>query len=250
MSLKYQLPFFLFVSAFSAGIFSNEAPESTAANSGPSAGSVDDLHARMRANCPHAVKSHNAEIDALEKRQPTISQVSRPAMQRELLSMAERDQIARRSWNINNNDRNSPEVVAVRNVDAVNLRRFKQILRWDGFPNAKMVGYDGVAAAWLLLQHADSDPNFQRQWLPSIRVLASHGDLSFEQYALLVDRVRLARGQPQLYGSQLTIKDGVLEPLPVQNAGSLDQRRLTLGMGSEDDYLCLSRESAGPVPTK
>ena len=248
MPMDFRVLPLLFVSTYPAYAFSSESSESAVGNAGPNTESVDNLHARMREKCPHAVEAHNAQIDALEKRQPDISHVSRPALQRELLLMVERDQSARQAWNINNNDQNSPEIIAAKRVDADNLRRFKQIIRWDGFPNAKMVGYNGVAAAWLLLQHADSDPNFQHQWLPVVKVLASHGDLSFEQYALLVDRVRLAQGKPQLYGSQLTMTDGVLNPLPVEDSQGLDRRRLALGMSVEDDYLCLSRVSTGPAP--
>jgi hypothetical protein len=47
-------------------------------------------------------------------------------------------------------------------VDAANTARMKRIVAERGWPGRSLVGDDGAQAAWLLVQHADHDPAFQR----------------------------------------------------------------------------------------
>ena len=47
-------------------------------------------------------------------------------------------------------------------VDAVHTARLKAIVAAHGWPTVAQVGQDGADAAWLLAQHADKDPAFQR----------------------------------------------------------------------------------------
>jgi hypothetical protein len=89
--------------------------------------------------------------------------------------MVARDQAARRNW-----DPSEPEPPDVVSVDQDNLIALKHILIQHEFPTAKMVGYNGVSSAWLLLQHLDRDQELQRVWLPAITSRARTGELSYE----------------------------------------------------------------------
>jgi hypothetical protein len=52
-----------------------------------------------------------------------------------------------------------------REIDARNTARMRAIVRERGWPGRSMVDEDGAHAAWLLVQHADADPAFQRTCL-------------------------------------------------------------------------------------
>jgi len=93
-------------------------------------------------------------------------------------------------------------------VDAENLPWLKQTIAHKGWPTRSMVGDEGAHAAWLLVQHADSDPAFQRHCLDLLIVAAADGEAGQQAVAYLTDRVHLAEGRPQEYGTQVIAREG------------------------------------------
>lgn len=87
-------------------------------------------------------------------------------------------------------------------TDAENTKRLQAIVAEHGWPNRELVGQEGAHAAWLLVQHADAAPEFQAAVLEVIEPLVARGEVERGDYALLTDRVLVARGEPQLYGTQ------------------------------------------------
>jgi len=53
----------------------------------------------------------------------------------------------------------------MRRVDAENAGRLGEIVERHGWPTYSLVGKNGANAAWLLVQHADLSPKFQRRCL-------------------------------------------------------------------------------------
>ena len=125
-------------------------------------------------------------------------------------------------------------------VDGANLSRIQEILDQFGFPNVAQVGRDGVSTFFLLVQHA-SDVQLQRRALDLAKPLMESRQLSRQQYALLTDRVRLAEGKKQLYGTQTDKVDGEIVLKPVEDIDHLDDRRAKMAMGSSKEYLDLIR---------
>lgn len=82
---------------------------------------------------------------------------SHPALRTELLELQRVDQEVRASGSIAASE--------MGDVDAGNTARLKAIIAEYGWPTRSMVGEDGASAAWLLAQHADRDPEFQRSVL-------------------------------------------------------------------------------------
>lgn len=72
--------------------------------------------------------------------------------------------------------------------------------------------------AWLIAQHANHDIAFQQKALIELGKLRS--PIALTQYAFLLDRMLLNRGEPQHFGTQLD-KQGLLAPIngyiPFQN---------------------------------
>jgi hypothetical protein len=198
-------------------------------------------------NCPRAVASSKIQQRfADQRRASSIKAVTRPALQRELLLLAEQDQDARRFAISSDAGHSGKDVdmAYMNDVDSANLRRLKQIIRQGGFPTARMIGYNGMQAAWLLVQHADSDPAFQAQMLPVLTRRVHRGELDPQNYALLTDRVLLAQGKSQRYGTQFELREGVLTVRALDDPSHVDQRRRTLGLIPLQDYACILKATA------
>jgi Family of unknown function (DUF6624) len=102
---------------------------------------------------------------------------------------------------------------------------------YEVWPGRRLVGDDGSRAAWLIAQFSIDDPGLQKRCLEALDVAVAYGDADPVHYAYLVDRVRMADGFDQLYGSQfVTDADGELVPWPLDDLGKVDARRERIGL--------------------
>jgi hypothetical protein len=164
-----------------------------------------------------------------------------PDVRQELGRMIEADQRARHALIDAKSDEEKAKLrVEVDRVDGENLSRIQEILNQYGFPNVAQVGRDGVSTFFLLVQHV-SDVRLQRKALDLARPLMESRQLSRQQYALLTDRVRLAEGKRQLYGTQTDKVNGEIVLKPVEDLDHLDDRRAQMAMGPSKEYLDLIR---------
>ncbi len=119
-----------------------------------------------------------------------------------------------------------PEMEAVHRANAARLR---EIVAEVGWPGRALVGPEAAHAAWVIVQHAISEPAFLRAMLP---VLAA-SDVDPADVAMLEDRIRAFEGRPQRYGTQydwdesataLVLTNGVEDP------SAVDLRRAEVGL--------------------
>ncbi len=96
--------------------------------------------------------------------------------------------------------------------DRDNTGWLRTVVRERGWPGRSMVGDDAARAAWLLAQHADQDPEFQRECLGLLERGVKLGEAEAADLAYLTDRVLLAEGRPQRYGTQFTSEQDGCEP--------------------------------------
>lgn len=160
-----------------------------------------------------------------------------PQLREELGEMIALDQQARLKAIQAKGDGRKKLMEVVSSVDAENLKKIKKIFSKYGFPNVEMVGRDGVSTAFLLVQHADADPDFQAHALELAEPLMKSRQLAKQQFAYLVDRVRIGSGKKQLYGTQVSTKTGKAVPLPVEEPEKLDSLRASMNLGTEEGYL-------------
>ena len=197
--------------------------------------SAIDLDEAMTA-CPGAASYINAQI-ARQTAQATqvASAVSNPSRRRQLLELQDEDQVQYEALAGGKSDAR-----ALKNVQAKHLIYLQHALdQPNAIPSVGEVGRDGVAALWLLVQHADSDPALQMRALVQLEPLAKRGDLDASKFALLTDRVLLASGRPQKFGSQLRdLKTG--QPLQLPDVQAVQRERTALGLMAWDDYRCIS----------
>ena len=116
-------------------------------------------------------------------------------------------------------------------LDAANMQRLAEIIEAHGWPGLRFAGA-ASQTAFLVLQHADHVS--QRTYLPLLREAVKRSDALGAHLAMLEDRVRIADGKPQLYGSQLST-----EPLrfaPIEDEAHVDERRRSIGLEPLADY--------------
>lgn len=97
--------------------------------------------------------------------------------------------------------------------------------QWPGF---RLVGVDGEHAAWLIVQLGDVD--LQRRCLDHLELAVEQHDAPAAHLACLEDRVRMADGRPQVYGTQWIVAGDRLEPWPVHDPDGVEIRRARVGL--------------------
>jgi len=126
-------------------------------------------------------------------------------------------------------------------IDKKNTQRMREIINEVGFPTISLVGKEGTHNAWLLIQHADRDIEFQRECLRLMKEV-SRDEVDVTDLAYLEDRVRINSKQPQLYGTQFTQEGGKHVPLPIEDEENVNERRARMGMDTLSDQIKLMYE--------
>jgi hypothetical protein len=134
-----------------------------------------------------------------------------------------------------------------------NAARLAAIIEQYGWPGKSLVGEDGAWAAWLIAQHAISNPPFVRHCLSLLKQAASNNEVIPWHAAMLEDRVRMYEGKPQIYGTQFQpSKCGELNPYPIENPESVNERRLAVGLNTLEERTAELREQSArenvPMP--
>lgn len=173
------------------------------------------------------------------------SAVASPALRKELLERVERDQAIRNEMIRSGVTHPDAKIEArMMEIDSANTARMKEIVKQYGWPGPELVGVDGTEAAFLLVQHAEHE--FQKQMLPLVEKAYREKKLQGQDYALLLDRVLVAEGKPQIYGTQAKRFDQWKdkEPVfdPIEDEANVDKRRAEVGLFSMAEYRRLLKQ--------
>lgn len=124
-------------------------------------------------------------------------------------------------------------------VTAKNLVHLKNIVKKYGYPSHTLVGESSSHNFWLMVQHSDSDLKFQKKLLKLMFKEVKRANASARDYAYLADRVRINSGEPQLYGTQIVVKDTKkgYQLKPVFQPEKLNERRRQMGLPPFEEYL-------------
>jgi hypothetical protein len=131
-------------------------------------------------------------------------------------------------------------------MDHRHTERLRAIVAEIGWPTRTRVGDKASHGAWLLAQHADHDPAFQRECLRLMRE-AGPDEIRPVDLAYLEDRIAVHEGRPQRYGTQFRTLHGRTDPHPIEDPEHLDDRRREVGLGPFEDYA--RRLRAGDKPS-
>jgi DNA-directed RNA polymerase subunit RPC12/RpoP len=130
-----------------------------------------------------------------------------------------------------------------------NTRWIKSVVHRHGWPGRSLVGEEGSEAAWLLVQHSDRDLEFQARCVELLREAVLLSEASPGNLAHLIDRVQLASGETQLYGTQLNAFEGRYVAPRLRDPDLVDLRRASVGLDSLQRHLARALEQFGkPLP--
>jgi hypothetical protein len=128
-------------------------------------------------------------------------------------------------------------------LDSQNTADLRELLKLYSWFTVSEFGQVSDQNAWLLVQHADMNPDFQREILLKLEALYPKGETKAANYAYLYDRVAASWQDPskrtlQRFGTQGTcVGPGKWEPLPVEDPANLDVRRASVGLRPESEYI-------------
>lgn len=158
----------------------------------------------------------------------------------ELERMAEIDQIAAYIPQGKYQEMSSEEWKSFKDsVFTTHQIRLKQIFDQHGFVGFDEAGEEGSQNFWLMVQHCDHVPEFQKKVLKQMKIEIEKGNAKSTNYCLLVDRVKLNTGENQVYGTQVTYNMNTCQAYPksLEDSVNVNERRKSVGLEPIEDYL-------------
>ncbi len=168
------------------------------------------------------------------------SQSASSILKKELLDIYKSDQLYRAEMaKVKPTDIRIVELVHKQDsLDANNLKRVAAVLDSMGYPKRHSLGDSAGLATFFVIQHADI--NYQQKYLPLFEQAAKEEEIAWKHVVYMIDRVRLGKGQKQLYGTQIQpVKDAVTgfltdkaEIAPIEDEENINARRANVGLGT------------------
>lgn len=121
-------------------------------------------------------------------------------------------------------------------TDSVRTRWLQRVIAERGWPGRSRVGDRASNAAWLIVQHSPI-AEFQERMVRQLEAEVARGEIRASDLALLSDRVRVHRGEPQRYGSQFSVQGNRLVADPIVDIAAVDSLRAAIGLPPMTDYV-------------
>jgi len=116
--------------------------------------------------------------------------------------------------------------------------RVEEMFDKYGFPGYNKVGKEGSYNFWLLVQHSDKYPEFQKRVLKAMNKEVRKGNAGPGEYAYLYDRIKVKAGEKQKFGTQVSY-DSAGHPFPAVgliDSANVDNFRKAYNMAPLKDY--------------
>lgn len=127
-------------------------------------------------------------------------------------------------------------------ADKDNTEFMKYVVDKYGWPRISDVGQEVADGAWLLVQHADHDLEFQKKCLNLMQKLTKN-EVNYQNIAYLTDRILVAEGKDQLYGTQFYNNRNKLVPRKIKDRTNLNKRRKAMGLSTFEEYEKIMEET-------
>ena len=145
---------------------------------------------------------------------------------REGTNAALRDEILR-MHDVHLDARASKDPARIRQAEARNIPRLKEIVAKHGWPSETLVGEHAASAAWLMVHHSEGDAAFKRRVLELMEPLVHRNEANGQLYAYLYDRMH----KPQRYGTQGScVGPGQWQPRAMEDPARVEERRREIGL--------------------
>jgi len=176
---------------------------------------------------------------SLSSDSPLIGQaVQYPEIAKELKSMRDEEQKGRVKWaklakkGKTDTDKFHDMTIALIDGDRHNTARMQEIVAQIGWPTYDKVGEGPSNNAWILVQHADRNPRFQMKCLELMKKALDNKQVNPANYAFLYDRAHVNHGLKQLYATQTSTNNGIMEGdfHPLEDESNVQKRRSEMGI--------------------
>ena len=121
--------------------------------------------------------------------------------------------------------------------DSLSKTFVEKVLKEHNWPNISLVGEEASHNFWLLVQHLDKDIFLQKKALGLLRKEIDKKEVNSKNLAYLEDRILVAEGKKQIYGTQFKIENGKLVMSPVADLDNLEKRRNKIGLPTVEAQL-------------
>lgn len=121
--------------------------------------------------------------------------------------------------------------------DSLHLLKVDKLISEKGWLGPDIIGNQGNTTLFLVIQH--SNLSTQIRYLPILKKAVEEGKASATDLAYLVDRVLVAQGKKQIYGTQVkrdTNSNYYIVP-PIENPENVNIKREQVGLGAIKNYL-------------
>lgn len=140
------------------------------------------------------------------------------------------------------------EMEALHNKNAEVLSK---IIDKIGYPTIEKVGEEANEAAWLVIQHSISKPEFMKKCAFLLEKAVDENQANPKQFAYLSDRIAVFEGQPQLYGTQFDWdENGEMNPKLFDDIEKVNQRRKEIGLNSLEEQIEIIRKQVAAETEK
>jgi hypothetical protein len=119
-------------------------------------------------------------------------------------------------------------------IDSLNTARVATIIDSTGWLGPADIGERASGTLWLVIQHAPLA--VQERYVPEMRLAVQEGKASAADLGYLEDRIEMRNGRPQIYGSQVNMKNGVSTLWMIKDEETVNERRAAVGLGPLEQY--------------
>ena len=134
---------------------------------------------------------------------------------------------------------------AYQKITDKNTKKLKKIIEEHRWPTVSLVGKKASYNAWLIAQHSNNDRAFQRKVKGIlIKINKSYpGEVDKAHIAYLTDRLLIAQGEPQKFGTQFKFnKKGELKVRQIKNRREVDVLRKRYNLPPLKDFIDSAKE--------
>jgi hypothetical protein len=121
--------------------------------------------------------------------------------------------------------------------DRARTERLKEIFQTTDLMQMAEIDLGMARSAFMIIIHAEHDVSFQKSQLPIAFELGKKGVIGNQEYAILTDKIAVAEGKPQTYGSQGKCENGIWQVLGQHDRAAIIAARTEIGLEPLDDYL-------------
>ena len=116
----------------------------------------------------------------------------------------------------------------------INIDFIKNIINQCGFPFIDTTSPKAYKAAFLAVQHSEDIDLMEK--VIQIFKNSSSDQIERRDLAFMIDRLRVLKNMPQIFGTQYKIEDREIKFLPIENEKVIDAKRKEFSMESFAEY--------------